>query len=582
MRTYALLAALALLPLVPSEALAVTAGVTAAVNQNARSIPPGGGIRTIVLGDNVIQDETIETDGAGLVQILLADGTTFTVGPNSSLVIDRFVYDPSANTAQVAASLGRGVFRFIGGRTSKTEGGLQLNTPVGTVGIRGGMADLNFSGTGGNIAQIDLLFGNEVTLNGPGGGDRLFQAGYSIIIGPNGQPSVIKTPPGSANIIQQALAGRPGANGGNSQQPSDDDVEESGVTENNSDTTPPQDIPPPDLDAIDLATPNPNDINQVAQNLSFEPGNKAFSSGLLYMDSLPAGTIGIPLNDRLGKTKILFNPEGAALGGQMVVSIPGGNYSEGEGYEVSLLSRIGIYPGAPAIDFEIDGDGIIGGSGTSSGITTSQSVFGTSYNPLDFVSWGEWNIVLGGVSIGSESGSATLKGNWISGDVITGAEYSAFDQYATSYLSGTVSYEGILRGFGQYAQQDQLFAPELGEGDFSLDWDFGTDTGTFHLSSFTTDSSEDFDHSMNASIGVSRTTMSGPLFGNESYTPISGNMEHLSVSGAFADNGNMPGEAVIGSFTGLDNFVYVDGDDEEHGMYFSVSGVFAGEALSNE
>src|SRR5688572_16537313 len=111
----ALLASILFLPLLGTEALAGTAGVTAAVNQNAKSIPPGGGVRTVVLGANVVQDERIETDGAGLVQILLADGTTFTVGPNSSLVIDRFVYDPDANTAQVAASLGRGVFRFIGG-----------------------------------------------------------------------------------------------------------------------------------------------------------------------------------------------------------------------------------------------------------------------------------------------------------------------------------------------------------------------------------------------------------------------------------------------------------------------------------
>ena len=88
---YALLASLCLLPLTATESFAATAGVTAAVNQNAKSIPPGGAVRTVVLGANVVQDETLETDGGGLVQILLADGTTFTVGPNSSITIDRFV-----------------------------------------------------------------------------------------------------------------------------------------------------------------------------------------------------------------------------------------------------------------------------------------------------------------------------------------------------------------------------------------------------------------------------------------------------------------------------------------------------------
>src|SRR5690606_9486166 len=102
---HALLASLCLLPLAATETFAATAGVTAAVNQNAKSTPPGGAVRTVVLGANVVQDETIETDGGGLVQILLADGTTFTVGPNSAITIDRFVYDPDANTAQVSATI---------------------------------------------------------------------------------------------------------------------------------------------------------------------------------------------------------------------------------------------------------------------------------------------------------------------------------------------------------------------------------------------------------------------------------------------------------------------------------------------
>ena len=101
------LVALVPLALVPPPAVAQTAGVVAAVNQTVRGTQPGRSIRTFTLGANVVRNERIDVDSRGLVQILLADGTTFTVGPNSSLVIDSFVYNPDANTAQVTATAKR-------------------------------------------------------------------------------------------------------------------------------------------------------------------------------------------------------------------------------------------------------------------------------------------------------------------------------------------------------------------------------------------------------------------------------------------------------------------------------------------
>ena len=34
------------------------------------------------------------------MQVLLVDGSTFTVGPGSDLVIDKFVYDPKKNKGE--------------------------------------------------------------------------------------------------------------------------------------------------------------------------------------------------------------------------------------------------------------------------------------------------------------------------------------------------------------------------------------------------------------------------------------------------------------------------------------------------
>ena len=62
-------------------------------------------------------NQRINTTGEGLVQVLLVDGSTFTVGPGSDLVIDKFVYDPSKGKGEVVAAFSKGVMRFVGGKT---------------------------------------------------------------------------------------------------------------------------------------------------------------------------------------------------------------------------------------------------------------------------------------------------------------------------------------------------------------------------------------------------------------------------------------------------------------------------------
>ena len=226
------LVALVPLALVPPPAVAQTAGVVAAVNQTVRGTQPGRSIRTITLGANVVRNERIDVDSRGLVQILLADGTTFTVGPNSSLVIDSFVYNPDANTAQVTATVTRGVFRFVGGRTSKTPNGARINTPVGTVGIRGAVVNLDLRGQGGKVAQFDMTFGNEVTLSQSGRVlRRIHRAGYSVVIGSDNRLQVVRTPRETAAELQALLTGRAGGSGGANVAVTDERVAASNVAQ---------------------------------------------------------------------------------------------------------------------------------------------------------------------------------------------------------------------------------------------------------------------------------------------------------------------------------------------------------------
>ena len=72
------------------------------------------------------------------MQLLFLDKTSMTIGPNSDLAIDEYVYDPNTNTGKLAATLGKGVMRFVGGQISHA-GNAQVTTPNAVVGIRGGI-----------------------------------------------------------------------------------------------------------------------------------------------------------------------------------------------------------------------------------------------------------------------------------------------------------------------------------------------------------------------------------------------------------------------------------------------------------
>jgi hypothetical protein len=118
-------------------------GKVGAVNPDATGTPPGGASRTLVIGTGVVYKERIQTSPRGSTQILFPDQSTLNLGGNTSIVIDEYVYDPKTGTGSMAATLGKGVMRFVGGQISHTKG-ITVETSVGNLGIRGGVATVVF------------------------------------------------------------------------------------------------------------------------------------------------------------------------------------------------------------------------------------------------------------------------------------------------------------------------------------------------------------------------------------------------------------------------------------------------------
>jgi hypothetical protein len=132
-------AVLSLLASTTAFAQAVEIGRVGAVNPAAAGRRDAGPPRVLLVGNNVTQSERITTDADGRAHLLFIDQSALSVGPNSDIILDRFVFDPSRDAGTLSIRATRGVMRFIGGRISKA-GDVTISTPAGTAGIRGGMS----------------------------------------------------------------------------------------------------------------------------------------------------------------------------------------------------------------------------------------------------------------------------------------------------------------------------------------------------------------------------------------------------------------------------------------------------------
>ena len=196
---------------VPSLA-ASKIGVTAAVNPNAEGTPPDAATRVLYVGIDMQADERVTTSADGRAQLLFLDGSAMSVGPNSDLVLDRFVYDPDTDTGDLAVTVGRGVFRFVGGRISKREA-VKIETGSATIGIRGGIAMINV-GEGGDV-QSSFLFGDEMTVTSAGQTQSTNMPGTAIEAGagqPPQPPRILSR--GEITSSLAAFNGRPPGSGG--------------------------------------------------------------------------------------------------------------------------------------------------------------------------------------------------------------------------------------------------------------------------------------------------------------------------------------------------------------------------------
>ena len=125
----------------------LTFGVAVAAAQDAGQIKTSKGAAQIersgqklpaTVGQVVQQGDVVTTGADGSVGITFRDNSLVSIGPDSVLAIDRFVFDSTTHQGNFDASLKQGTLAVVSGKLAKqSPEAMTVKTPAAILGVRG-------------------------------------------------------------------------------------------------------------------------------------------------------------------------------------------------------------------------------------------------------------------------------------------------------------------------------------------------------------------------------------------------------------------------------------------------------------
>ena len=168
-------------------------GIVGAISGTAKT-----NTRELKAGDKIYLNETIYAGIDSGTQILLLDQTTFTIGSDSEVVMDTFIYDPATNDGKIVANVKKGSLKIISGLISKKNpDSLTVNVPEGTLGSRG--------------TEFQTIVSNQKTdtlLIGPGKNNTLGLRPGAVLVGNNLGQTLLSNPYSVASMVQGSAPGK--------------------------------------------------------------------------------------------------------------------------------------------------------------------------------------------------------------------------------------------------------------------------------------------------------------------------------------------------------------------------------------
>ncbi|HTE81960.1 MAG TPA: FecR domain-containing protein [Reyranella sp.] len=197
-----LLAVTSVLANVPARSQSI--GIASATTGEPLGKPPAELERVLRVGIDLQAGELVTTGAADRAHLLFLDGTALTVGPQARLTLDRFVYDNDRRLGALSLTAAQGVFRLVGGRISKTVP-ITIDTPSGTIGIRGGIMLFKVEPT---ETTATFLFGHQMTMTGRGQTQTVTTPGWQVsTLAGQGPTAPVPAPRGAFSEQMRRLEG---------------------------------------------------------------------------------------------------------------------------------------------------------------------------------------------------------------------------------------------------------------------------------------------------------------------------------------------------------------------------------------
>jgi hypothetical protein len=184
-------------------------GKASVVQGEPKGKPPNETERVLRIGNDLQANERVTTLKQDRAHVVFLDNTSLTIGPNSEVVLDRFVFDPNRGVGEIGLSTVKGSMRVVGGLISKTST-ITVKSPTSTMGIRGGIAVFIVSPSG--VTTAGLLFGVSLTVTSQGV-TQTATPNFQITVEPGQPPSPpVPIPPGGPiAMLALELGGAPPA-----------------------------------------------------------------------------------------------------------------------------------------------------------------------------------------------------------------------------------------------------------------------------------------------------------------------------------------------------------------------------------
>ena len=140
------------MPMTGRSCVVLLLGLLAASPALAQT-PPAGRIKSVAgeafvihqgqrvaatVGTPVYEQDSLATGADGRVGLTLRDDTRLSIGPQTTIEINRFVYAQSDSQFAFVLKVVRGVVAYVSGRIAKlSPDAVRLETPSAIVGVRG-------------------------------------------------------------------------------------------------------------------------------------------------------------------------------------------------------------------------------------------------------------------------------------------------------------------------------------------------------------------------------------------------------------------------------------------------------------